>query len=84
MTTDVVPPGSAPAPPPSQNIDANFNDLCKKVRREASLTPPAVIDDLCNGVPTEWICIKASYVAEVLEIARILQRGELLRFKVDC
>jgi hypothetical protein len=58
--------------------------LCEKIRKEASLTPPAVIDDLCEGVPTRWICFKAAYAEEVLEIARMLGRSHLLRFEADC
>jgi len=62
---------------------ANDFDLCQKVRKETSLTPPFIIDALCEGEPI-WVCIEAIYVEEVLEIARTLNRGHLLRFVVDC
>jgi len=74
----------APAPPPQQNANADLKALCEKIRREVSLTPPSVIDDLCEGVPTRWICLKASYIEEVLELARMLNREDLLRFEADC
>jgi hypothetical protein len=74
----------APAPAPQQRNDAELKTLCEKIRREASLTPPAVIDDLCNGVPTRWICSEAIFVEEVLEIANMLWRSHLLRFRADC
>jgi len=78
----VVPP--APAPPPQQKTDANLKILCEKIRREASLIPPSIIDALCNGEPTQWLCLKAMYVEKVEEVARMLNRGHLLRFTADC
>ncbi len=66
-----------------QKVDADLN-ICEKIRKETSLTPPAVVDDLCEGVPTRLICSKAVYVEEVLEIARMLGRSHLLRFWSDC
>jgi hypothetical protein len=83
MNADKVAP-PAPAPPPQQNADADLKALCEKIRREVSLTPPAVIDALCEGVPTRPICLKAAYVKEVLELASMLNRGHLLRFTADC
>jgi hypothetical protein len=74
----------APAPPPQQNANADLKALCEKIRREVSLTPPSVIDDLCEGVLTRWIYLKASYIEEVLELALMLNREDLLRFKADC
>jgi hypothetical protein len=83
MTTDkVVPP--APAPAPQWKTDAELKTLCEKIRKEASLTPPAVIDALCEGVPMRPICTKAVYVEKVLEIARMLGRAHLLNFDADC
>jgi len=74
----------APAPPPQQNANADLKALCEKIRREVSLTPPGVIDALCEGVPTRLICLKATYIKEVQEVARMLNREDLLRFKADC
>ena len=48
------------------------------------LTPPAIIDALCKGIPTRRICTKAVYVEEVLEIASMLRRTHLLNFDADC
>jgi hypothetical protein len=78
----VTPP--APAPAPQRKADAELKTLCEKIRKETSLTPPAVIDALCEGIHTRPICTKAVYVEEVLEIARTLNRGHLLNFKADC
>jgi len=83
MTTDKVAP-PAPAPPPQQKTDADLKILCEKIRREASLTPPSIIDALCEDMPTRPICLKAAYVEEVLEIASMLNRSHLLRFTADC
>jgi len=74
----------APAPPPQQNANADLKALCNEIRQKAVLTPPGVIDDLCEGMPTRWICLKASYIEEVLELARMLNREDLLRFEADC
>jgi len=82
MTTDKVAP-PAPAPPPQQKTDADLNILCEKIRRGASLTPPALIDALCDGMPLPWVCVEAVFVEELREIARILNRGHLLKF-VKC
>jgi hypothetical protein len=83
MTTDKVAP-PALAPPPQQQTDVDLRILCEKIRKEVVLTPPAIIDALCEGEPTQWICHRAIYVEEVLEVARILNRGHLLNFKADC
>jgi len=83
MTTDKVAP-PAPAPPPQQKTDADLKILCEKIRRETSLTPPSIVNALCEDMPTRPICIKAVYVEEVLEIANILNRSHLLRFSADC
>jgi hypothetical protein len=83
MNTDRVA-SPAPAPAPQRKTDAELKTLCEKIRREVSLTPPAVIDALCEGVPTRLICTKAVYVEEVLTIARMLGRSHLLVFREDC
>jgi hypothetical protein len=82
MTTDKVAP-PAPAPPPQQKTDADLNTLCEKIRREASLTPPAHIDALCNNEPLPWICLEALFVDELRSIAHMLGRSHLLRL-VKC
>jgi len=48
------------------------------------LTPPGIIDALCEGKPIYSLCPKAVYVEEVLEIARMLGRAHLLNFDADC
>jgi hypothetical protein len=73
----------APAPPPQQKTNVDLN-LCEKIKRDASLTPPSVIDSLCEDMQTLWICLKAIYVEEVLEVARMLNRSHFLRFATDC
>jgi len=75
---------TAPAPSPRQNANADLKALCNEIRQKAVLTPPGVIDDLCEGMPTRWICLKASYIEEVLELVRMLNREDLLRFDIDC
>ena len=85
MNAAPAPPAAAtPAPPPQQNANADLKALCEKIRREVSLTPPGVIDDLCDGVPVRWICLKANYRKEVEELARMLNLEDLLRFEADC
>ena len=74
----------APAPPPQQNANADLKTLCNEIRQKAVLTPPSIIDDLCAGVSTRWICLKANYRKEVEELARILSREHLLVFTADC
>jgi hypothetical protein len=54
--------------------------LCEKIRREALLTPPALLDALCNNEPLPWICLDALFVDELRSVARALGRGHLLRF----
>jgi len=83
MTTGRVAP-PAPAPAPQWKTDAELKTLCENLRKEASLTPPGVIDALCEGRPTYGLCPKAVYVEEVLEIARMLGRVHLLNFDADC
>jgi len=70
------------APPPQQKTDADLN-ICEKIRREASLTPSALIDALCNNESLPWICLEALFVDELRSIARMLGRGHLLRL-VKC
>ncbi len=48
--------------------------------KEVVLTPPALIDALCNGGPTVWVCLEAAFVEELRGIARVLNRNHLLRF----
>ena len=59
-------------------------DICERIRKEAALTPPGVIDSLCEGRPIYGLCPKAVYVEEVLELARMLGRAHLLNFDADC
>ena len=79
-----IPPASAPAPAPQWKTYAELKTLCKNLKKEASLTPPGVIDALCEGVPTRSICPKAVYVEELLELASVLGRTHLLNFDADC
>jgi len=75
---------TAPVPAPQQRKLTDLKTLCNEIRQKAVLTPPGVIDDLCEGVSIRWICLKASYIEEVLELARMLNREDLLRFEADC
>ncbi len=65
-----------------QQADTDLN-LCEKARKEASLTPPSIINALCEGKPV-WVCTEAIYVEEVQKLARKLNCDHLLRFDVDC
>jgi len=67
-----------------QKLASDLRELCEKIRKRASLTPPSIIDALCEDVPTRWICLKATYVEEVRELASMLNRGHLLRFIAEC
>jgi hypothetical protein len=85
MNTAPLPPvAAAPAPAQQQNFDVDLNILCEKLRKEAVLTPSSIINALCEDMPTWWICLKAIYVEEVREVARMLNRSHLLRFTADC
>jgi hypothetical protein len=80
---NVIPP--APAPAPQWKTDAELKIfLCEKIRKEVSLTPPGVIDALCEDRPIYGLCPKAVYVEEALELARMLGRAHLLNFDADC
>jgi hypothetical protein len=59
-------------------------DICEKTKKEAVLTPPGVIDALCEGRPVYGLCPEAVYVEEALELARRLWRAYLLNFDADC
>ncbi len=83
MTADKVAP-PAPAPAPQWKTDAELKTLCENLRKEVSLTPPGVIDALCEGRPIYGLCPKAVYVEEALELARKLGRAHLLNFDADC
>jgi hypothetical protein len=72
-------------PQPIENKQSiNVAAICEKIRKELSLTPPGVIDALCEGVPTRLICVEATFVKEALEVARMLGRAHLLNFDADC
>jgi len=71
------------APSPQQKTDTNL-DICEKIRKEASLTPPGILEALCEGKPVYIRCSKAVFVEEVLELARMLERTHLLNFDTDC
>jgi hypothetical protein len=78
-----TPPVSATTPAPQQNNFDDLKNLCEKIKREVTLTPPSIVEALCKGVPTRRICLEATFAEEVLEIARMLGRSHLLRFE-DC
>ena len=71
------------APSLQQKTDTNL-DICKKIRKKASLTPPGIIDALCEGRPIYGVCPKAIYIEEVIDLARMLGRAHLLNFDADC
>jgi hypothetical protein len=73
----------APAPPPHQKNNADLN-VCEEVRRRAVLTPPGIIDALCEGRQVYWVCSKAVFAEEALELARMLGRAYLLNFDAGC
>ncbi len=72
-----------PAPAPQQSFMEDLK-VCEEIRKRLSLVPPAVVDALCDGTPTPWVCLKATYVKELLEVARMLGRSHLLRLETDC
>ncbi|MFZ8840569.1 MAG: hypothetical protein ACO2PM_16955 [Pyrobaculum sp.] len=83
MNTDRVA-SPAPAPAPQRKTDAELKVLCEKIRKEVSLTPPGVIDALCEGRPIYDLCPRVVYIEEALELARRLGRAHLLNFDADC
>ena len=60
----------------------SFKD-CHEIRKKVVLTPPVLIDALCNGEPTAWVCLEAAFVEELYEIAQNLNRKHLMRF-IEC
>jgi len=73
---------SAPSPPTKNSTELKI--LCKNLEKKVSLTPPGVVEALCEGRSIYDLCPKAIYVEEVLEIARMLGRVHLLNFNADC
>jgi len=69
-------------PAPRRGVEEemlSFKD-CHEIRKKVVLTPPALIDALCNGEPTVWICLKSTFAEELRDVAHALNRGDLLRF----
>jgi predicted DNA-binding ribbon-helix-helix protein len=69
-------------PAPRRGVEEemlSFKD-CHEISEGGVLTPPALIDALYNGEPTAWVCLEAAFVEELREIARVLNRGHLMRF----
>ncbi len=83
MTTNKVAP-PAPAPAPQQKTDADLKILCEKIRKAASLTPPGIVDALCEDKRVYVRCDKAIFVEELRELARMIGRDHLLLFDSDC
>lgn len=82
MNTDPPPTATAaPASPQHQNFDVNLKNLCEKLRQDAVLTPPGIIDRLCDGKLFSEICKEAIYIEELEEFASLLNRSHLLTFK---
>jgi len=72
-------------PAPRRGVEEemlSFKD-CLDIRKKVVLTPPALVDALCNGEPTVWVCLEATFVEELRDIARALNRGDLLKF-IEC
>jgi hypothetical protein len=80
MNADKATP-SAPAPSPRQKGYTDFKTLCDEIRKKAVLTPPGVIDRLCDGKLFLEICKEAIYTEELEEFASLLNRSHLLTFE---
>jgi hypothetical protein len=81
--------GTPAAPAPRQGANSidtqEYKDyVCSKIKSEIFLTPPGVIDALCEDRPIYDLCPKTVYVEEALELARRLGRAHLLNFDADC
>jgi len=72
---------AAPAPPRGGEEEVLALKDCHEIRKEVVLTPPALIDALCNGEPLPWIYAEAAFVEELREVARLLNRGHLIRLE---
>jgi hypothetical protein len=57
--------------------------ICERIKKEASLTPPGIVDALCEG-GLVYVCNKAIFVEELREFARMLRRDHLLLLDSDC
>ena len=62
------------AAPYGEEKDA-FKTLCNF---EVHLTPPALVERLCNGESLPPICREAVFVEELIELAEALGRGRLV------
>jgi len=71
---------AAPAPRRGGGEEVLALKDCREIRKETTLTPPALIDALCGGEPLPWVCIEAAFAEELRETARKLNCGHLLRF----
>ena len=71
---------TAPAPSPQQKGFADLKTLCNDIRKKAVLTPPGIIDRLCDKLFSE-ICKEAIYIEELEEFAALLNRSHLLTFE---
>jgi len=72
----------SPASALRQINDTNLNIICEKIKREITLTPLKIIEDLCEGRPPSPICLSAVFIDEVNELAKKLNRQNLLMFEV--
>ena len=70
----------APALSPRQKGFVDLKTLCDEIRKKAVLTPPGIIDRLCNKLSLE-ICKEAIYTEELEEFAALLNRSHLLTFE---
>jgi len=69
------PPQNPPAAAPHGEEKDAFKTLCNF---EVHLTPPALVERLCNGEPLPEICREAIYAEELLELAEALGRKHLV------
>ncbi len=59
----------------------DFKALCIEIIKEVRLTPPALIDRLCEGVPLPLVCRDAIFAEELIEVAKKLGRAHLVTFE---
>jgi hypothetical protein len=72
----------SPASALRQINDTNLDNICEKIKREITLTPLKIIEDLCEGRSPSPICLSAVFIDEVNELAKKLNRQYLLMFEV--
>jgi hypothetical protein len=70
--------GGPPQNPPTAPYREEKDSLKILCNFEVHLTPPALVERLCNGEPLPPVCREAIFTEELLELAEALGRKHLV------